>query len=108
MAHVRSIGDLLSQSISQPSFSESALEGGALSSPSWQNPALDNSATAATERCPPLPIHVVANLERVTDAVDPRNRLQDHFYDIEPITDTGVIEHSQPFFGATDNPFLFS
>ena len=55
-----------------------------------------------------LPIDVVANLERVTDAVDPRNGLQDHFYDIEPVIDTGVIEHSQPFFSATDNPFLFS
>jgi len=56
---------------------------------------------------PRLPIDIVTNFERITDAVDSWNGIHDDIDDVESVADTRIIEHPKPFFSTTNNAVLF-
>ena len=53
-----------------------------------------------------LQINVIRNLERAADQINNWNRLHQDLDHIESVGDPGVIQHSEPFFRAANDPIL--
>src|SRR6516225_4163180 len=53
-----------------------------------------------------LQTNVIRNLERAADQINNWNRLHQDLDHIESVGDSGIIQHSEPFFRAANDPIL--
>jgi hypothetical protein len=51
-------------------------------------------------------VNIVRDLECASNQIDLRRGLHENLHDIEPIRDSRVVQHSEPFFCTSDDSFL--